>query len=217
MLNQQPQANRHCVAGVRSRGFSLVELMVTIAIMVLMLAAVLPSMSEWITNMRLRGAAEAVLVGLQKTRAEAVKANQVVSFWLVSPSNAVSLDNGCALLSTSASWVISLDDPAGACASAPSPTTAPRLIEAHGAGVVAAAMTVAALNQSGDPATQVRFNGFGQRPVLTPDTDIRTIDFTSPAAGTQRLRIEITSGGSVRMCDRDALVTVPPDPKACLL
>lgn len=78
-------------------------------------------------------------------------------------------------------------------------------------------MNVAALNQASEAATRVRFTGFGQRPVMTPDTDIRTIDFTSTTAGTQRLRIEITSGGSARMCDRDALVTVPPDPKACLL
>lgn len=214
---------RHCTdaqghrPGVRVRGFSLVELMVTIAIMVLMMAAVLPSMSDWIANMRLRGAAEAVLTGLQKTRAEAVKTNQLVSFWLVSPSNAVSLDNTCALLSTSASWVISVDDPTGACGSVPSATASPRLVEAHGAGPVAAAMNVAALNQASEAATRVRFTGFGQRPVMTPDTDIRTIDFTSTTAGTQRLRIEITSGGSARMCDRDALVTVPPDPKACLL
>lgn len=203
--------------GLRVRGFSLVELMVTIAIMVLMMAAVLPSMSDWIANMRLRNVAESMLMGMQKARAEAVKSNQLVSFWLVSPSNAVTLDNTCALLSTSASWVISLDDPVGACASARSATTSPRLLDAHPGGSAAASFAVAALNQAGEAATRVRFNGFGQRPVLTPDTDIQTIDITSAAAGMRRLRLEITSSGSVRMCDRDAPVTVPADPQACLL
>lgn len=199
------------------QGFSLVELMVTIAVMALLMAAVAPSMTEWIANVRLRGAAEVAMTGLQRARAEAIKTNQVVTFWLVSPATLSKLDNSCALSSASPSWVISLDNPAGACAAAPSATAAPLIIEAHGAGKAGIGANVSALTGTNAAATQVRFNGFGQRAIVSPDPDIRTIDFTSSTSGTRRLRIEVSPGGSVRMCDRDAPVTVPPDPRACSL
>jgi type IV fimbrial biogenesis protein FimT len=202
---------------IAQHGFSLIELMVTIAIMVLLMAAVAPSMTEWIANVRLRGAAEVALTGLQRARAEAIKTNQFVSFWLVSPATASKLDNTCALSAVSPSWVISLDDPSGACASEPSATVAPLIIEAHGAGKAALGANVSALSATNAAATQVRFNGFGQRSIVSPDPDIRTIDFTSTTTGTRRLRIEVSPGGSVRLCDRDAPVLVPPDPRACLL
>lgn len=200
-----------------AKGLSLIEVMVTVAVMALLMAAAAPSMGEWMANVRLRGAAEAAMSGLQKARAEAVKSNQVMGFWLVSPATATALDNTCILSSSSPSWVISLDDPAGACLGPPSLDTAPRIIESHGAGKSSVGINVSAMSGTSESATQVKFNGFGQRPVTMPDVDIRTIDFTSTTTGTRRFRIEISTGGGVRMCDRDAPNTVPPDPKACLL
>lgn len=202
---------------IQQEGFSLVELMVAIVIMVLLMAAVAPSMTESVANVRLRGTAEIALTGLQRARAEAIKRNQIVTFWLMSPATASKLDDTCTLSATSPSWVISLDDPSGACATEPSATVAPRIIEAHGAGKAALGATVSALNSTNASATQVRFNGFGQRIIVSPDPDIRTIDFTSTTTGTRRLRIEVSTGGSARLCDRDTPVLVPPDPKACLL
>lgn len=199
-----------------SHGFSLIELMVTVSIMVILVTAVAPGASEWLANLRLRGAAEAALAGLQKARAEAIKRNQVVTFWLVSPANVASLDNSCDLSSTSPSWVISLDSPAGQCASATSATIAPRIVEAHGAGSATTGIEVAALTQvdpvagPAQPATQVAFDAFGQ--TLNPAASIRTIDFTSPTAGTRHLRMQISLAGAVRMCDRDVAA---PDPMTC--
>lgn len=191
--------------------------MVTISIMALLMAAVVPSMTEWIANMRLRGTAEVAMIGLQKARAEAVKSNQTVTFWLVSPANSATLDNTCILSSSSPAWVIGLDDPTGACLGPPSMQTAPRIIESHGGGKTAFGVDVLALSGTNQAATQVKFNSFGQRPANTPDVDIRTIDFTSTTTGTRRIRIEISIAGGMRMCDRDAPTTIPPDPKACLL
>ena len=193
-----------------SSGFSLIELMVALAILVLLLSFVGPSMVEWIANVRLRSAADAASAGLQKARAEAIKRNQVVTFWLVSPATAVVLDNSCALSSISPSWVISLDSPVGACAGAPSDTTAPRMVEAHGAGSVATGLTVAALTDAAADATQVSFDAFGQ--TVLAAASIHTIDFTSPSPGTRRLRLQISLAGGVHMCDRG---TVTPHPTSC--
>ena len=184
-----------------SQGFGLIEMMITVSIMALLMAAVGPSMTEWIVNTRLRSSAEVTLAGLQKARSEAIKSNQVVKFWMVSPTAASKLDNTCALSPASPSWVISISNPAGACASEPSSTVEPMIIESRGAGKTATGIDVSAMSGSNAAATQVGFNGFGQRPLVTPDTDIRSIDFTSTTTGTRHLRIEISAGGSVRMCD----------------
>jgi type IV fimbrial biogenesis protein FimT len=192
------------------RGVNMIELMVALAILALLLFFVAPSMGEWIANVRLRNTAQAATSGMQKARAEAIKRNQVVTFWLVSPPTANTLDNSCALSSSSASWVISLDSPAGACSGAPSDTISPRLVEAHGAGSAATGITVAALTDTTTAATQVAFDAFGQ--TVLPAGAIRTIDFTSPTAGTRQLRLQISLAGGVHMCDRAAVL---PDPTSC--
>jgi type IV fimbrial biogenesis protein FimT len=196
------------------RGYSLIEVLVTIAVLAAMLAAVTPSVSELMANLRLRGAAEAALNGIQKARSEAVKSNQIVTFWLVSANSSGVLDNSCQLSSTSSSWVVSYDDPTGACATTPSTTDLPRIVQINNAGL-AGNTSVSALNTAATASSQLSFDGFGRRPAATAATDISTIDFTSSTTGTQSLRLEISAVGGVRMCDRNAPVTVPPDPKAC--
>lgn len=196
-------------------GYSFVELLVIIAVIALLLATAIPAMSEMLANMQLRGAAEAMMSGLQKARSEAVKSNQTVTFWLVSSASNSALDNSCQLSSTSPSWVVSLDDPSGACASAPSTTTAPRILQVNNVGNAASNMAVTAVNAAATATAQLSFNGLGRRPPATSATDISTIDLTSPVAGTRRLRLEISVAGATQLCDRDLPVTTPPDPKAC--
>lgn len=64
------------------RGFSLIELMVTVAVLAVGLALAAPTLSTQIANYRLRSAAEGVLNGLNFARAEAVRRNSNVSFTL---------------------------------------------------------------------------------------------------------------------------------------
>ncbi|MGI9132555.1 MAG: GspH/FimT family pseudopilin [Rhodoferax sp.] len=193
------------------RGFTLIEMLITISILAVLMGVVSPSISEWIANVKLRATAEAVMVGLQKTRAEAIKQNRTVTFWMVSPSTATALDATCALASSSASWVISGNNPEGLCDAAIStPPVPPYIVEAHGAGSSAQGNTIAALDANGGAASSIGFDGFGQ--ISNPGGAIRTIDFTSPTTGTRRIRVQIASGGSVRMCDRDVAV---PDPRTC--
>jgi type IV fimbrial biogenesis protein FimT len=200
---------------LRPNGYSLVEVLVTIAVIAVLMAAITPSAAELIANLRLRGAAEATMTGLHKARSEAIKSNQIVTLWLVSANSTSALDNSCALSSTSPSWVVAYDDPSGKCASTPSTDAAPRIVQISNSGPSASNMVVAAVDSGGNASTQVAFNGYGRRPDAAAATDISIIDFTSSTTGSRRLRIEISSVGGVRMCDRDAPSTAPPDPKAC--
>jgi prepilin-type N-terminal cleavage/methylation domain-containing protein len=62
----------------RARGFSLVELMIVVVIILVISALALPSMSRAITIIRLRGAASTVAGMIQKTRIEAVRTNRIM-------------------------------------------------------------------------------------------------------------------------------------------
>ncbi len=204
----------------RQRGFSMIELAVALVVLALLVMAALPTMSDWMRNLRIRNAAESMQYGLQKARAEALRRNQNITFWLVSGDSQKVVDNSCALAATAGSWVISGSDPAGACAAAPSTDTAPMIVETHAAGDGGDGVTVNAVAADATAATCVRFNGFGQVvPSTVPPDDgcrmpkqISTIDLTHVAGGRQ-LRIVVSSGGGVRMCDRG--VTDATDPRKC--
>ena len=81
---------------MRQRGFSLIELMVTVVILVLLVLAAVPSIGTWLDNTRIRNQGDSLIGGLQAARAEAVRTNQNVSLWLVtSTSTPGALDDTC--------------------------------------------------------------------------------------------------------------------------
>ena len=202
-------------------GFSLVELAVTLTVMVLLVTAAFPSVADWLRSTRVRNAAASIQSGLMRARAEALRTNQLVTFWMVRGSAETAVDASCALSSASGSWVVSLNDPSGACATAPSPASAPMITETHAAGDGGTGVTVAAVNAAGDAAQCVRFNGFGR--VVDSSTgpadtcrqplQIAKIDVTHAAGGARALRVVVSAGGSVRTCD--ANVTATTDPRKC--
>jgi len=196
----------------RVRGFTVVELAVTISILALILGMAVPSVADWIRSVRVRSSAEAIATGVNRARTEAIKRNQIVTFWMVNSPGVVGvLDASCVRTATSASWVVSLDDPTSACAATPSTSSAPRIVTTKAAGPEGDGLTVAGLDISGNTANAVSFNGYGQPVAGVGGTPLATIDVT--ASGTRRLRIAISTGGDVRMCDRDVPNT---DPRRCL-
>jgi type IV fimbrial biogenesis protein FimT len=205
---------------LRQRGFSLIELAVTLTVIVLLLAAVAPSVSDWVHNTEVRNAAESIQSGLQKARTEALRSNEPVTFWLVSGADQRNVDNSCALSSSAGSWVVSRNDPTGACATAPSTTVVPMVVETHAAGDGATDVIVAAAAADGTASQCVRFNGFGRvvdagaTPAdgCRPPGQVATIDLTH-VSGARHLRVVVSPGGGVRMCDVG--VTVATDPRKC--
>ena len=65
-----------------SKGFTLIELMVTIAVMVILVTIGVPSMTNWIDSNRTTATANNIVGGLQYARSEAVRLNQTVDFVL---------------------------------------------------------------------------------------------------------------------------------------
>ena len=85
----------------KSLGFSLVELMVGIAILAVLLGVALPSFKTMLLNSEIRNAAESIANGMQKARAEAVARNTNVNFVL-----------GANASGTYTSWTVNQVNPA---------------------------------------------------------------------------------------------------------
>lgn len=72
----------HASRGRCAHGFTLIELMVTVAVLAVGLSLAAPAFTQQIANYRVRGAAESIVNGLNYARAEAVRRNGPVSFTL---------------------------------------------------------------------------------------------------------------------------------------
>jgi len=200
----------------RPRGFTLVELMVTIAVLGLLMLATLPSVGVWLRNAEIRTAAESLQSGLQKARAEAVRRNQPVLFSLVQGAKIGVLGTDCTLSTSSASWVVSMNDPSGACDKNASDSGAPGLIDKYAQGDGATHVSVAVLNEACDAAgtaTQIAFDGYGRLATATVAAPIRCIEVSHANPDSHKLRLVIGMGGTLRMCD--PAVTDKNDPRIC--
>ena len=206
------------------RGFSLIEMMITLAITGILLALGASSYQGWISNVRIRTTGEAIQNGLQLARGEAVRRNTQISFQLMS-----GVDNGCLLSAPNtpigSDWVVSFDPPASACAAAPlneafritdaANNPPPRIIQVRSATEGSRNVVVSAAQ------TQFVFNGLG-RLVANPGGNPVPIDVTNPVAGgcvaaagqVRCLRVTVSPGGQIRLCD-PAYPTGGTDPQRC--
>jgi type IV fimbrial biogenesis protein FimT len=195
---------------MRASGFTLIEVMITLAVLSLLLMIGLPGMNTWLQNTQIRASAEAIQSGLQLARAEALRRNVPVRFQLVD-----SLAAGCALSAAGTSWVISLADPAGLCDAVEDDAVAPQILQKRGGGEGTPNAVVAAT------ASTILFNGLGRASGGAAAVQIDVRHVTDPlggncqtAGGPMRcLRINISSGGEPRMCD--PVVMDPADPRRC--
>lgn len=198
-----------------SRGLTLVELLVTLAIVALLVLASVPSFNGAIVNSRIRSTGEAVLNGLQSAKAEAVARNTRVRFQLTD-----TLDGACVLSNTGANWVINVDAAAnlseveGLCDRAPNDAVAPFIIQKRSAATGSGNTQVAASQAS------VVYNGLGRLADVPAGNVI--INLTNPAGGSCAeaggdvvcLRIVVTPVGQARMCNPDPGLPAG-DPRRC--
>jgi type IV fimbrial biogenesis protein FimT len=193
-------------------GFSLIELMIGLAIITILLVLGLPAFHIFLQNTQIRNAAETTLAGITLARVEAVRRNATVRFQLVS-----NLTSGCALSASSLDWVVSQADPSGACDAVPSETVAPQIIQKKSAREGSSNVTVATTGGS-----TLVFNALGRVAgggitVLDFSNTNGTCEHVDAVNGTMRcLRILVSVGGQVKMCDPKVPLNSPPvDPREC--
>lgn len=199
------------LASRTQRGVTLVEVAVVMVIIGIMFGYAMPELRSWMRSLKVRNAGESVLNGLNIARMEALKRNSAVAFWLVSDSSPTPTD-ACSRSSSSAQWVVAINDPAGKCGAGLGTDAAPILLGRSKAQEYSSKLTVVAKDATGAAVDRVAFNGLGQVQQLAGVPSIRTVDITSSEAGARRLRVVVDTGGAVRLCDRDVSSA---DPRAC--
>ena len=194
----------------RRRGFTLIELMMAIALLAILLMLGVPAFSTYIQNARLRGAAENFYAGVQMARAEAVRRNTTVQIILTSDAGVDSSANTDNLTLTGPNWIIRAQRPGSMFFD---------FVEGK-------SMTEGSAEQSGGtPAVTVAgsvssigFSGMGAASSLA---GAASFDFTNPSGGgcsadggpMRCLRVVVSVGGQARLCD--PAVTTAGDTRAC--
>jgi type IV fimbrial biogenesis protein FimT len=221
------------------QGFSLVELVVAMAIVAFVMALAIPTFGTWSQNVQIRTVAESIQNGLQLARTEAMRRNTEVRFQLTS-----TIDNTCALSTTQPNWVVNIGnatatgthDPTTLCGSTLlGPTvqwnsgTTPYLVQTYSANAVAPNV-VASISSAAN--SLIVFNSLGQVtwPTIAAAStcvssagtassgNVACIDLTNPTGGAclaasgpmTCMRIEVTiPGGQIRMCNPNVTAGMP--------
>lgn len=196
------------------RGFTIIELMVSLTIVGALLAMGIPSISGMIQNAKLGSAAKSYLIGVQTARSEAIRRNLPFDFVLTDSSPAASVTGSA----NGKNWVVRGPDVAGGAVSmleGKLATEGSGQKDATSVRIFGAVTAPTATTFSG----VLTFDGFGG--VSSKQTVQLTID--NPAGGACAVaggtggpmrcqRIIVRPGGQISVCDTGA---ASGDTRAC--
>ncbi len=191
----------------RAAGFTLLEAMITLGIFAILTALAVPSMSLWINNTKVRGAADALQNGVRLAQSESLRRSRRVVF---------SLTNGTApqtAVANGSSWSIytipSLTGETPVFIGAGEITTLSSGITITGAAAICFS-SMGRLTPVASGAT-----GVGAPCNLPTAPPVSTYDFVIPPPRSDRpLRVLVALGGQVHMCDRGKTLSLA-DPDGC--
>ncbi len=164
-----------------TRGFSLIELMVTITILGLLTMLALPSFGRWIANTQVRTMAESIQNGLRLAQREAASRNGSISLTLTSDSSP-----SCTSTATTSgtNWVI---------------CSGSTLVERNigKSGSASAVVTSDFSSVSFDGLGRTNLGGSSQVAITSSNGACET----SSTEGIRCLNVLISPGGKTRLCD----------------
>lgn len=187
------------------RGFSLVELMVVVALLAILLSLAAPAFNVWIANAKVRAANESLQSALRLAQAEAQRRFRQVVFFRTTDTSCTTATTAAA---TGTNWVvksIAMDAndesevvQCGQLTDAPASLTlvGPTALCFSSAGRLIAVT---------DPAIG------GPACAINNTTGVSSIDVQGVTAGSRRLRVYANLAGNVRSCDIDKNQSSSPD------
>lgn len=172
---------------MRHRGFTLIELMVGLAILAILLVLGIPTMTHFLDSSRLKAATTSFSSGLQYARSQAVSRNERVQF----TSNGA----GWSVATVAAPLVVlqSRSNTEGG---------ATRVNMAEGSGVASAIFNGlgASIKADGTPQVQLLFSFTSPDNACAPTGPIRCLDVRVSPAGQVRLCDPAAAAGDSRAC-----------------
>ena len=171
----------------RQSGVTLIELMIGLVVFGILMFLGLPSYTAWIQNTKIRNAAESVQNGLQLARGEAVRRNTDVQF----------------IFGAASDWSVSV-------------VTTAEAVQSRSSGQGSLGVTV---TRTPVASTTVTFNSLGRIGANADGSPTLTqVDFDVPpalldATASRELRVTLSSGGRMRMCDTN--VADASDARSC--
>jgi type IV fimbrial biogenesis protein FimT len=174
---------------MRSAGFTLIELMITLVVLAILLYVALPNFAVWMQNTQIRTAGEAILNGMQLARAEAIRRNVNVEL----------------RMDASSGWTARVADSGEVVQS-----------RVAGEGSATALITIApvgATTVTFNSFGSVANNADGSATI----TEIKIDSPAIAAADSRELCVLVRAGGNVRLCDpqvpaSDTRTCIPPLP-----
>jgi len=173
-------------------GFTIIEVLFTVAVLGILVMMAMPTFGEWLQSQQLRAAAEASVNGLQLARAEAIRRNLPVQITFGVPQTG---------------WQIVEAPPNAAFVQA-------RQHEEGSPNAQFAATPGGATTITFTPLGGVTANPGGGATITRLDVTNPSGGACQPTGAMRCLRIVVSAGGTVRMCDPHPSV-VAPDPRAC--
>lgn len=164
------------------QAFTLVELLVTIALLAILLALAVPAFSVLLANAQIRTASQAMFDGLQLARTEAIRRNTRVIFTLANQSG----------------WTVTVEADGSVVQSRP---------PGEGSLNVGVAVTPAtATKATFDGLGRLLPNTDASASIAQLDADV--LPSVLPPGKSHPLRVVLSSGGAARLCDPAAAAGV---------
>ena len=186
-------------------GFSVLELMVTIVVIVLLAVLGMPTMAGAISNAKVRSATEALQNGLRNAQAEAIRRSHQTAFVLTNAAPALS----AAASANGKNWYIQV-----------LPVVASETVDStfyvqggsfggETSGVTITGPAAICFNSLGRVVTNAS-PGLGTGVTCSTPAPMTTFDVTKTGAD-RTLELQLGANGKIRMCDKSRSITTQPD------
>lgn len=163
------------------RAFTLVEMLITVALLAILLSLAAPSFSVMLANAQIRTASQAQFDGLQLARVEAIRRNTRVIFNFAAPSG----------------WTVTVESDGSTVQTRPSGEGS--------SAVVVTPSPAGALKATFDGLGRLQPNTDASASIAQMDADA-PLSASTPGS-THPLRVLLSTGGSARLCDPAAPAT----------
>lgn len=188
------------------RGLTLVELVVTIALLGILLGLAAPSFSLWTRNTRVRTVSESLLAGVRLAQTEAVRRNRQVVLFLTAST---SCSNTITASANGAYWAVRT---VGLTAGEPVETVQCGVLADTAQGVSITGPTTLCFSSMGRQVANAD-PGVGGSACTLAAAGVSTYDVAT-LLGDRPLRVLVTLSGQARMCD-PARVLSATNPDGC--